>query len=199
MENGSIKPSVKIENLSLLAYYFERPIKLEVKDVCMYNLSNRMYVKCSVKETDFTDKDLLIDLEFLLMLENHYIVCVGKQILTFILQERKNLSEWFKKNNKHRLAIHLDELAKFCEVPNLGQALTPIVNMVNYPSHYGGEDNPYEVIKVCEAWGLDKDAYLFNTVKYVARAGKKNKDKEVEDLEKALFYLQRKITNLKLK
>jgi hypothetical protein len=45
--------------------------------------------------------------------------------------------------------------------------------MVNHPEHYGGQDNPYEVVKVCEAWGLDKDAYIFNVVKYVARAGNK--------------------------
>ncbi len=50
--------------------------------------------------------------------------------------------------------------------------------MVNHPNHYGGENNPYEVIKVCEAWDLDKDAYLFNVVKYVARAGKKCVTKE---------------------
>lgn len=68
--------------------------------------------------------------------------------------------------------------------------------MVNGPQHYGGVDNPYEVIKVCEAWGLDKDAYLFNVVKYVARAGKKDPQKELEDLKKAIFYLQRKVENL---
>ena len=68
--------------------------------------------------------------------------------------------------------------------------------MVNHPEHYGGEENIYEVVKVCEAWGLDKDAYLFNVVKYVARAGKKNPEKELEDLKKSLWYLQRKIDNL---
>lgn len=68
--------------------------------------------------------------------------------------------------------------------------------MVNGPQHYGGKDNPFEVIKVCEAWELDKDAYLFNVVKYVARAGKKDKTKELEDLKKAAFYLDRKIKNL---
>jgi hypothetical protein len=68
--------------------------------------------------------------------------------------------------------------------------------MVNGPQHYGGKDNPYEVIKVCEAWELDQDAYLFNVVKYVARAGKKDKTKEIEDLKKAAFYLDRKIKNL---
>lgn len=70
-------------------------------------------------------------------------------------------------------------------------------NMVNHPRHYQfGENNNYEVIKVCEAWELDKDAYLFNVVKYVARAGKKDPAKELEDLKKASFYLNRKIQNL---
>jgi hypothetical protein len=69
--------------------------------------------------------------------------------------------------------------------------------MVNHPTHYQfGENNDYEVIKVCEAWGLDKDAYIFNVVKYVARAGKKDQEKELEDLKKAAFYLDRKIKNL---
>lgn len=68
--------------------------------------------------------------------------------------------------------------------------------IANHPDYYGGEDNPYEVLKVCEAWGLDKDAYLFNVVKYVARAGKKNPDKEIEDLYKAINYLNFKIKKL---
>jgi hypothetical protein len=67
---------------------------------------------------------------------------------------------------------------------------------VNHPNHYGG-DTVYEVVKVCEAWGFDKDTYLFQTVRYVARAGKKDPTKEIEDLEKGLWYLQRKIDNLK--
>jgi hypothetical protein len=68
--------------------------------------------------------------------------------------------------------------------------------MINGPAHYGGADNPYEVIKVCEAWGLDIDAYLFNVVKYVARAGKKDPQKELEDLKKAEFYLRRRINKI---
>lgn len=69
--------------------------------------------------------------------------------------------------------------------------------MVDHPKHYQfGDNGMYEVIKVCEAWGLDKDAYLFNVVKYVARAGKKDKTKELEDLKKAMFYLERRIKML---
>lgn len=60
---------------------------------------------------------------------------------------------------------------------------------VNNPKHYGGKDNPYEAIKVIEAWGLD--FHLGNVAKYISRAGKK--ESELEDLKKALWYLQRKI------
>jgi len=61
---------------------------------------------------------------------------------------------------------------------------------VNHPPHYGG-DTTYETWKVAEAWGLDEDAYLFNVLKYIARAGKKGSKQE--DLEKAQSYLQRRI------
>lgn len=66
--------------------------------------------------------------------------------------------------------------------------------MVKNPSHYGGADNKYEAIKVIEAWNLD--FHLGNTVKYISRAGKKDPAKEIEDLKKAMFYLERKIKNL---
>ena len=73
---------------------------------------------------------------------------------------------------------------------------TPIkIEQVNHPQHYGGENNPYEAIKVIEAWDLD--FHLGNTVKYISRAGKKDTDKELQDLNKALWYLQRRIENLK--
>ena len=64
---------------------------------------------------------------------------------------------------------------------------------INNPIHYGGIDNPYEAIKVIEAWNLGFN--LGNVVKYISRAGKKNN--EIEDLEKALWYLQREINNKK--
>jgi hypothetical protein len=63
---------------------------------------------------------------------------------------------------------------------------------VNHPQHYGGADNPYEAIKVIEAWGLGFN--LGNSVKYVSRAGKK--DDIVQDLKKARWYLDREIANL---
>lgn len=69
----------------------------------------------------------------------------------------------------------------------------PKKEMVDHPKHYGGKDNPYEAIKVIEAWDLG--FCLGNTIKYISRAGKK--DSTIQDLEKAVWYLQREIKNRK--
>ena len=62
---------------------------------------------------------------------------------------------------------------------------------INHPAHYGGADNPYEAIRVIEAWDLG--FCLGNTIEDVARAGKKGS--RVEDLRKARWYLDREIAN----
>lgn len=68
--------------------------------------------------------------------------------------------------------------------------------MVNHPDHYSfGEDNQFEAIKVIDAWGLGFS--LGNTVKYISRAGKKHKEKELEDLLKAKWYLEHHIEKIK--
>ena len=64
------------------------------------------------------------------------------------------------------------------------------VNMVENPPHY--TQGKYEVIDVIEDWQLS--FHEANVVKYVARA--KFKGNEFQDLKKARFYLDRKITNL---
>ena len=63
---------------------------------------------------------------------------------------------------------------------------------VDHPPHYGGEGNPYEAIKVIEAWKLGVN--LGNTVKYISRHD--HKGTALEDLKKARWYLNREIQNL---
>lgn len=65
------------------------------------------------------------------------------------------------------------------------------MDAINNPQHYGGDANPYEAIKVIEAWALG--FHLGNVVKYISRAGKKDPAKELEDLKKARWYLDREI------
>ena len=59
------------------------------------------------------------------------------------------------------------------------------------PEYYKGK---VEVIDAIEAWGLN--FHRGNAVKYIARAGKKNPEKEVEDLKKAAWYINREIERL---
>ncbi len=61
-------------------------------------------------------------------------------------------------------------------------------DLVNHPPHY--KSGGIETIDFIEA--KDLNYRLGNVVKYVARAGKKATD-PVQDLEKALWYLQREI------
>lgn len=66
---------------------------------------------------------------------------------------------------------------------------------VNSPKHYQGVK--FQVIDAIEEFDLNFN--LGNCLKYIARAGKKNPDKHLEDLSKALWYLNREIDNLKSK
>lgn len=70
---------------------------------------------------------------------------------------------------------------------------------VDHPSHYGGKDNPYECIKVIEAWGLDKNFDLGTAVRYICRAGEKPDNPVLQDLKKARWYLDREIKKLEEK
>jgi hypothetical protein len=65
---------------------------------------------------------------------------------------------------------------------------------VNHPAHY--TDGKIEVIEFIEDKNLD--FCLGNAVKYISRAGKKDANKTIEDLEKAAWYLARKINQLKI-
>lgn len=84
------------------------------------------------------------------------------------------------------------------DVTEMKQALDVIEkksDLVNKPPHYtaGGMD----FLDYAEAKGLTENAYLFNVVKYVSRAGKKVGVDPVQDLEKAEFYLKREIARRK--
>ncbi len=64
------------------------------------------------------------------------------------------------------------------------------VDQVNHPPHYklaGGE-----AIEITEQFNFCRG----NALKYIIRAGKKDPAKEVEDLNKAIWYLDREVKRL---
>lgn len=97
-------------------------------------------------------------------------------------------------NPQQEFFFSKEESTDILKEPPPASATSEKSDMVNHPSHYGDADSPYEVIKVLEAWGLQRNAYLFNVVKYIARSEKKGK--RIEDLKKARFYLDRFIERL---
>lgn len=64
-------------------------------------------------------------------------------------------------------------------------------DVVNHPRHYTAYG--VEIIKITENMSFCRG----NAVKYIARAGLKNPDKELEDLEKGLWYLNREVARMK--
>lgn len=64
---------------------------------------------------------------------------------------------------------------------------------VNHPAHYNA--GQIETITVIEDQGWSEGFCLGNAVKYITRA--RHKGKELEDLEKAAWYLARRIAWLK--
>ena len=65
---------------------------------------------------------------------------------------------------------------------------------VSHPDHYL-KDSGHEVIDVISAWKMNFNKG--NAIKYIARSGKKDPAKTIEDLEKAIFYLNYEISLLK--
>lgn len=64
---------------------------------------------------------------------------------------------------------------------------------VEHPSHYN--QGGYEVVKVLEVFGFDKDAYIFQSLVCLFRAPFKGQEKE--DYEKAIYYINLRLRAMK--
>lgn len=65
-------------------------------------------------------------------------------------------------------------------------------DLVNNPSHYNS--GKIEVISYIEDQGFGY--HLGNATKYISRAGKKDPTKEQQDIEKAIWHLERYIAEV---
>jgi hypothetical protein len=95
------------------------------------------------------------------------------------------------KNNMNEEYVHSSPLGDGTDLSKIDVKLAKNDN-VNHPSHY--TDGKIEVIDFIEEKKLNY--HRGNVVKYVARAGKKDSSKEIEDLKKAQWYLNREIQRL---
>lgn len=73
---------------------------------------------------------------------------------------------------------------------------TAITQEVNHPKHYASKSGK-DIIDWCEDFGLMGNAYVFNIFKYLARAGRKAGNSELQDALKAKVYIERYIDAIK--
>lgn len=66
-------------------------------------------------------------------------------------------------------------------------------NKVNHPAHYNNHPSGIECIEIT----AHHDFCIGNAIKYLWRAGLKHGSPDVEDLEKAIFYINYKIKMIK--
>lgn len=85
------------------------------------------------------------------------------------------------------------ELFTIVDAANAYAAKPEPVDMVNNPPHYKGS-NGIESIDVIKNFGLNFNTG--NAVKYILRAGRKDITKHKEDLQKAIWYLNRELSYL---
>lgn len=97
-----------------------------------------------------------------------------------------------------QLANRLEEFVKSHDTGAQTTEPTPQPDRVNRPSHYTSHPSGVECITITEHY----DFCVGNAIKYLWRCGLKveegmtPRDKEIEDLKKAIYYINRKLNNL---
>ena len=106
----------------------------------------------------------------------------------------KNSTEW-DDNIKHQLStLNVYGIEHIVWQRYTQPESLPFVDdEVNHPSHYTAHPSGIECIQITR----HHDFAIGNAIKYLWRAGLKNSDNEIQDLEKAIWYIQDKINQLK--
>lgn len=135
---------------------------------------------------------------------NDVVYWVDKRILTIesirmsvpldTLVEEEHVSQVFA--TIREAEIWLDRYKNMLIIEETRKSDFEDFDSVNKPKHYQSKSGQ-DALDVIEDFGLD--FYYGNSWKYIARAGKKDPNKEIEDVQKAVEYLQRKLKVLNAK
>lgn len=112
--------------------------------------------------------------------------------------ENESFNIGYNDEMKKQIISFIHELAANDEINTEINRLPPMEDKVNRPSHYTGHPSGIECIDITEHY----DFCVGNAIKYLWRAGLKkeagvsDKEKEIEDLKKAAYYIDRKIKQL---
>lgn len=112
--------------------------------------------------------------------------------------ENESFNIGYNQEIKKEAISFINELASLNKINTGINRLPPMEDKVNSPSHYTRHPSGIECINITEHY----DFCVGNAIKYLWRSGLKkesgisDKEKEIEDLKKASYYINRKIKQL---
>lgn len=127
---------------------------------------------------------------------DHGLICSkcgeGPSNHGYIRKPFKTEEEYEMEDRKYKTGSYAPNTTKPVDVRYSHQAdLEKDADPVNHPAHYTAYKG-LEIIQLTEQMNFNRG----NAVKYIARAGLKEKSTEIEDLEKAKWYIQREIERI---
>ena len=124
-----------------------------------------------------------------------FFQCVGDNGADWCSETRKWISrihpvdDWYFKNSPWQRHTQPEELPFVDSLPEFKH------DFVNHPKHYCDHPSGIECIEITR----HHDFAIGNAIKYLWRAGLKDSDNEIQDLKKAVWYIQDKIAQLENK
>lgn len=141
--------------------------------------------------------------EHLSQTEKEYYVAFDTELFKKYSVRLENMADSFQSvvafvKNKTNIGFSVDYIGRAYKLEPVNSFWNKVAEKtskkeeVNHPNHYA--DGKIEVIDFIEDKSLGFN--LGNSVKYISRAGKKDPEKTIQDLEKARWYLTREIERL---
>jgi len=141
-----------------------------------------------------------------------FFQCVGKNGADWCSETGKWISrinpvdDWYFKNSPWQRHTQPEELPfidslndQYAEIEQVRQQTDSLPefkhDFVNHPKHYCDHPSGIECIEITR----HHDFAIGNAIKYLWRAGLKDSDNEIQDLKKAVWYIQDKIAQLENK
>ena len=177
----------------------------------MYGLPKKWAIKClpewlegaTIKNKDWERLLLSIDRKLKGLCTNYYYYNDGHVGTQNPLFTEITLSDWIAGNSKKKEDAELNKIYnlegfvklenKECVIPEeLNKMKSPQFDPITKPKHYNSHPSGIECIEITQ----HHDYCTGNAIKYLWRQGLKDGENSVDDLKKAVWYIERKIKQL---
>lgn len=149
--------------------------------------------------------------EFKELTSQNCFYCGCSPLLKF--KKKKNHNGFYPYNGVDRIINELgyigENVVTCCEICNKAKRdmgfddfvkwikrISDYALSINFNFESKDEGNPCKIISILEILGFNEDFTIGNALKCITRSRNQTSDKEIEDLKKAVWYLNRKIEQL---